>query len=190
VRPDQQSRVVDRVDARRPITGVPTVLPVVGRRTDGAGRVWLRVELPGRPNGHEGWITAAGVREATTPWRVRIDLSARRVTVQRAGRTVRRFTAVVGKPSTPTPRGRFFVEENVRLGPGDVGAPYALALSARSTVLQEFEGGPGQIAMHGRTNVGGVLGTAVSHGCIRLDDRAIAWMARRIPTGAPVTIRG
>ena len=29
------------------------------------------------------------------------------------------------------------------------GGPYALATSARSNVLQEFEGGPGQIALHG-----------------------------------------
>jgi lipoprotein-anchoring transpeptidase ErfK/SrfK len=189
-RPDRRSRVIDRVDARRPITGVPTVLPVLERRTDDAGRVWLHVELPGRPNGHEGWIVATGARRATTPWRLRIDVGARRLTVRRAGRTVRRFPVIVGDPSTPTPRGRFFVEENVRLPSGAPGGPYALALSARSQVLQEFDGGPGQIALHGRDNVGGILGTAASHGCVRLDDTAITWLARRIPTGTPVAVDG
>jgi lipoprotein-anchoring transpeptidase ErfK/SrfK len=101
---------------------------------------------------------------------------------------VKTFRAVVGKPSTPTPAGTFFVEEALRLEPGDVGAPFALALSAHSNVLQEFAGGPGQIALHGRANVGGVLGTAASHGCIRLDDDAMFWLVGRVGAGVPVTI--
>jgi lipoprotein-anchoring transpeptidase ErfK/SrfK len=95
----------------------------------------------------------------------------------------------VGKPSTPTPQGRFFVEETLVLGGGAVGAPYALALSARSNVLQQFDGGPGQIALHGLDNVGGVPGTAASHGCMRLARRPITWLAARIGPGVPVTIR-
>ncbi len=98
------------------------------------------------------------------------------------------FRAIVGKRSTPTPLGEFFVEESIALRPSDVGAPYALALSARSTVLQEFNGGPGQIAMHGLTNVGGVLGSAVSHGCVRLGNDMMRWLVARIGPGAPVTI--
>ena len=72
--------------------------------------------------------------------------------------------------------------------PGSVGGPFALALSARSNVLQEFAGGPGQIALHGLMNVGGVLGMAVSHGCVRLDTAAMRWLAARISPGVPVTI--
>ncbi len=69
-----------------------------------------------------------------------------------------------------------------------VGGPYALALSARSYVLQEFAGGPGQIAVHGVWNVGGTMGTAASHGCVRLDTAAITWIGQRIGPGVPVTI--
>jgi lipoprotein-anchoring transpeptidase ErfK/SrfK len=69
-----------------------------------------------------------------------------------------------------------------------VGAPFALALSARSDVIQEFDGGPGQIALHGLENVGGVLGTAESHGCVRLDTAAMTWLVARIAPGTPVTI--
>jgi lipoprotein-anchoring transpeptidase ErfK/SrfK len=96
--------------------------------------------------------------------------------------------AVVGKPSTPTPHGRFFVEESVRMLPGSAGAPFALALSARSNVLQEFEGGPGQIAMHGVANLGGTPGTAVSHGCVRLANRDIRWLVSHVAPGVPVII--
>ena len=54
------------------------------------------------------------------------------------------------------------------MGSKDPGGPIALALSARSNVFAEFEGGPGQIGIHGRDNLGGTLGQAESHGCVRL----------------------
>jgi lipoprotein-anchoring transpeptidase ErfK/SrfK len=80
------------------------------------------------------------------------------------------------------------VEEDVRLNGLDVGGPYALALSARSNVLQEFDGGPGQIALHGLDNIGGILGSAASHGCVRLSDGAMGWLVRYVGPGVPVTI--
>jgi lipoprotein-anchoring transpeptidase ErfK/SrfK len=110
------------------------------------------------------------------------------VLVYRAGRRLRSYRAIIGKRSTPTPRGRFFVEENVELPPTRAGAPFALAISARSSVLQEFDGGPGQIALHGLEHLGGELGSAVSHGCVRLARTAITWLAARIEPGVPVTI--
>ena len=183
--PSVHSRQLVLVPALTPITEGRTVLPVLARRG-----IWLKVRLPGRPNVHSGWIDRAFTSSASTPWRIVVDRGRRRVTVYRSGRRVRWFAAVVGKPSTPTPGGEFFVEESVALRSSDVGAPFALALSARSNVLQEFEGGPGQIALHGLANVGGVPGTAVSHGCIRLPSAAMRWLAARIAPGTPVTIFG
>jgi hypothetical protein len=55
-------------------------------------------------------------------------------------------------------------------------------------VLQEFDGGPGQVALHGLANVGGVPGSAVSHGCVRLDNDVMRWLVARIGPGVPVTI--
>ena len=179
---------VSTVRASRPITGAQTVLPVLGHTTSG-GAHWLRVMIPGRPNGMKGWIAQRRTVPATTSWHVVVRKSSRRVRVYRRGRLVRSFAAVVGKPSTPTPHGRFFVEESVRMLRGSAGAPYALALSARSNVLQEFEGGPGQIALHGVANLGGIPGTAISHGCVRLANRNIRWLAARVAPGVPVAIR-
>jgi lipoprotein-anchoring transpeptidase ErfK/SrfK len=185
VRPDAHARPIETVAPRRPLTRVPTVLPVLGEAGGGA---WLRVRLPGRPNGHTGWISSARTRPGSTEWSIQVDLSARRVAVYDLGRVVRRFPAVVGKASTPTPRGRFFVEEALALSPSAPGGPYALATSARSNVLQEFDGGPGQIALHGRNDLSGALGTASSHGCIRLSTGAITWLSRRIGAGTPLAI--
>jgi hypothetical protein len=47
-----------------------------------------------------------------------VDVDARRVVVYRAGRALRRYGSIVGNPSTPTPRGDFFVEENSRMAAG------------------------------------------------------------------------
>jgi lipoprotein-anchoring transpeptidase ErfK/SrfK len=102
---------------------------------------------------------------------------------------VRSYLVVVGKPSTPTPTGQFFVEENIAEPPSFAGAPYALATSARSGVFREFEGGPGQVALHGvGGGLGGTPGQAQSHGCVRFTTAAITWLAARIYPGTPVTI--
>jgi lipoprotein-anchoring transpeptidase ErfK/SrfK len=186
--PEASSPRVALVAASRPITGEPTTLPVLARSIATNGGRWLLVLLPGRPNGASGWIAERGTSPSVTAWSIVVDLAARRVRVFSKGHLVRVFLAVVGKASTPTPTGEFFVEESLRMQAGEPGGPFALALSARSNVLQEFEGGPGQIAIHGLENLGGTLGTAASHGCIRLARASIDWLASRISPGTPVTI--
>jgi lipoprotein-anchoring transpeptidase ErfK/SrfK len=186
--PEAGSPQVALVAARRPITGEQTTLPVITRAIGPGGAQWLHVMLPGRPDGLTGWIAQQGTRPLVTPWRIVVDLAARRVKAYRDGDLARSFQAVVGKPSTPTPAGEFFVEEVLEMAPAEPGGPFALALSARSNALREFEGGPGQIAIHGREDLGGTLGAAESHGCIRLATASIDWLAARIGPGTPVTI--
>lgn len=191
-RPSVHGKLVGFVSLRRPITGDRTVLPVLAHTRDSEGRPWLRVRLPGRtlgakPPPRTAWIRAWRTRRSATAWHIVVNTRTRRMAVYRAGRRLRGYPAIVGNGSTPTPLGQYFVEENVQLSARAPGAPFALATSARSAVLQEFAGGPGQIALHGLRNIGGRLGTAVSHGCIRLSSRAITWLARRIAPGVPVS---
>lgn len=186
--PGASAQPLELVAARRPLTGERTVLPVLATWTSARSARWLDVMLPGRPNGRTGWISGTATRAMNTTFAIVVDTTTRELTVYQHGRPVRTASVVVGKPSTPTPIGRFFVEEVVQLAPKAVGAPYAFALSARSNVLQEFDGGPGQIALHGLENVGGTPGTAVSHGCVRLTNATLAWMVTRIGPGVLVTI--
>lgn len=188
IAPSANARELTTVASRRPLTGVYTVLPVLGQARSRNGGTWVRVRLPGRPNSGSGWITTGGTMPSWTPWRLSANLSARVLTVYYRGRVSRRFPAVVGKPSTPTPTGQFFIEEGLSLSAYASGAPFALATSDRSNVFQEFDGGPGQIAIHGMGNLPGALGTASSHGCIRLDATDITWLASRIGAGVPLTI--
>jgi hypothetical protein len=183
-----RGEVITRLAATRPLTGAPTVVPVLA--TDSAaGREWLRVRLPQRPNGATGWIAADGTMVGEVRWSVQVSRGRRRATIYREGRRVRSFRVVVGKRSTPTPLGHFFVVERVRQPSRSALGPWVLATSAYSNVLQQFGGGPGQIGLHGRTGLPGALGTAASHGCIRFSDRAIRWLAARARPGTPITIR-
>jgi lipoprotein-anchoring transpeptidase ErfK/SrfK len=185
---DTAAQRLATVADHRPITGERTILPIIGEKTGADGHTWLHVMLPGRPSGLTGWISPSVFRYSSTRWRIAVSTGKRRVEVFDSGHLVRSFRAVVGKASTPTPRGRFFVEETLVLKHSAIGAPFALALSARSSVLQQFDGGPGQIALHGLDNVGGTPGKAQSHGCVRLADKNIRWLAERIGPGVPVTI--
>lgn len=187
------------VSRTRPITGEETTLPVL-RTTSHSGKTWLLVRLPGRPNSHTGWIGSGHTKLWAISWHIVIATgptntggfsSQRKAYVYNHGRLVKSWLIVPGAPGRTTPTGQFFVEENISYR-GDAsfpGSPYALATSARSTVYTEFDGGPGQVALHG---MGGGLyakpGTAVSHGCVRFLNKNISWLATRIFPGTPVTI--
>ena len=155
--------------------GSPRMLDPLGRATGGPVGLlvlqvrgkWLRVLLATKPNGASAWINADRVRLTRTRWRVEVDLGERVVRVRRDGKTVRRFRAVVGGPDTPTPRSRFTLAELARQpDPDGFLGPFALHLSAHSTVLDDYGGGPGRVAIHGRggESLNDPLGSARSHG--------------------------
>jgi lipoprotein-anchoring transpeptidase ErfK/SrfK len=182
-----------RLGTEDPWTGGPVQLLVLDavriRRT---GTLWLKVRLPARPNDAAGWIDADHALVRTTGWRLVIRRRARTVSVYRGGRRVRRFRAVVGKPATPTPLGLFAIWEEARQpDPGAFLGPWALHLTAHSNVLTNYGGGPGRVAIHGRSGASLLdpLGTARSHGCVRVDNRQIRWLARKLIPGTPVAVR-
>jgi lipoprotein-anchoring transpeptidase ErfK/SrfK len=130
--------------------------------------------------------------DRTRYW-VDVRTGSRRVTIYRLGKRVRRFRAVVGKPSTPTPHGLAAIyERNRQPDPGAFLGPWALSTTSLSSVLESFGGGPGRVAIHGRAGASLLdpLGTARSHGCIRISNGHVSWMARKVPAGTPVRIRG
>ncbi len=173
--------------ARQP-WGDPTVFLVLERRAAQPGGTWYRVLLPRRPNGSTGWIRGDRVRLVSLAYQVEVDLAARSLRLFRDGRLVGRFPVAIGAPATPTPTGRFFVA--IKLRPPQISpvfGAWALGLSGYSDVLDQFGTGDGQIALHGTADVS-VLGRAVSHGCVRLDNRAITTLAALLPLGSPVTI--
>jgi lipoprotein-anchoring transpeptidase ErfK/SrfK len=193
------TRALARPGAGRTVMHVPTLAPWGGGQVQllvlGSalrdGQRWLHVRLPERPNTMSGWIRAAVTVDSTTPWRILVSTAHERVTVTRAGRLAVSFRAVVGKPSTPTPRGLFAIDERIRQPAGSELGPWALFLTAHSRVLRNYGGGPGRVAIHGRAGplLAAPLGTAASHGCIRVDDRRVRWLDRIAVEGTPVLVR-
>jgi lipoprotein-anchoring transpeptidase ErfK/SrfK len=171
------------------VNGFPTtfqVLDVIRRRDCSAG--WYRVQLPIRPNGVTGFIKARTVEVGRVRTRILVDLSAKNLTLFRRGRPVLRTTVAIGSRATPTPTGRYYV--NQRLLPVDPSGPFgpaALGVSAFSNVLTGWtQGGP--IGIHG-TNEPWSIGRAVSNGCIRLRNPVLRRLFSQTRAGTPVIIR-
>jgi lipoprotein-anchoring transpeptidase ErfK/SrfK len=167
----------------------PTTFSVLGvvRHRD-CRPAWYRVELPIKPNGSTGFVLARSVRVGPVHTRIVVDLSARRLTLFRNSRRVLSTVVAVGSPATPTPTGRYYV--NQRLIPSDPWGPWgpaALGVSAFSTVLTHWtQGGP--IGIHG-TNEPWSIGRAVSNGCIRLRNGVLRRVFSVTYAGTPVVIR-
>jgi len=171
------------------VNGVPTVLGILGERVDARCRpVWFHVELPVRPNGATGWVPARAVAVGSVRTRILVDVSERLVTLVRDGKPVLKTRAAVGSRATPTPLGRYYV--NQRLVPQDASGPYgpgAIGISAYSNVLTGWaQGGP--IAIHG-TDAPSSIGHAVSNGCIRVHNPVLVRIFRSTLAGTPVIIR-
>ncbi|MGI8803520.1 MAG: L,D-transpeptidase [Solirubrobacteraceae bacterium] len=168
--------------------GAAEVYIVLRRYVDGAGRTWLRIRLPKRPNGSTGWVLARGLgpvhRISTHLVIDRLHLAA---ALFDGGRLVWNSPVGVGKASTPTPRGNFWIREKlVALGGSNpIYGPYALGTSAYS-ILTDWPGG-GVVGIHG-TNQPELIPGRPSHGCVRVPNPAIIRLYRLIPVGTPVTI--
>ena len=157
-----------------------------GRRTRRG--VWIKVRLPILPANRTGWV----LRKALSDWkevRTRLVVDRRRLTatLYRRGKVAFRAPVGVGVPQWPTPRGEFFVRNQLYGFGNPVYGPIAFGTSARSPVLTDWPGG-GFIGIHG-TNQPHLLPGRVSHGCIRMKNGHILRLARLMPVGTPLTVR-
>ena len=164
--------------------GNPLVLMVTDRTPDGE---WLKVQVPVRPNGTEGWIPASEAELSSHFVRAQVSLSARSVTVWDGDELIVETDAAVGKSSTPTPLGTFFVNDLVQKFEGSAYGPWILSLSGFSEALETFGGGVPVIAIHG-TNRPELIGGAHSNGCIRIPNDVVTFLAETVPMGTPVEI--
>lgn len=149
---------------------------------------WIQVKVPARPNERTGWVKATDVTLYQHDYAIVISLSKRSMVVYKAGQEFMREVVAVGSAKYPTPTGSFFIRELARpANPRGAYGPWAFGLSGYSNVLQKFGRGDGQIGIHG-TNAPKALGTAASHGCIRVRNISITKLAQTLPQGVPVEI--
>jgi lipoprotein-anchoring transpeptidase ErfK/SrfK len=172
-RADFRPQYVLALDAVRSKAGEPT---------------WYRVTVPGRPNGRTGWVRASAVDLRPVQKRIVVYRGARRFEFWDGDRLVRRGQVAVGKRGAETPTGLFYVtwKFDPTIDPEwAILGSYAFETSAYSK-LTDWPGG-GIVGVHG-TPWPGLLGQAVSHGCVRLHNRDIEFLRLRVPVGTPVKI--
>jgi hypothetical protein len=187
-RPDPRARALGRLGTRTPDGTSELVLLLHGARGRD-GQPWLRVRTPLLPAGTTGWVpgSALAAPRSVRTWLL-IDRRALRLTLHRAGRVVLRAPIGIGKASTPTPAGRFYVRDRLTgLNPRGLYGPEAFGTSARSTRVTDWPGGS-VVGIHG-TNRPDLLPGRISHGCIRLRNPDVRRLARLMPVGTPLTIR-
>jgi L,D-transpeptidase catalytic domain len=166
--------------------GTTNIVLVIGEQSRPDG-LWLRVRVPVLPNDRTGWVPRSllgGYRFIHT--HLVVDRARFTATLYRDGRKIFFARVGVGKPSSPTPAGRFYIRDRLR-GFGDpFYGPVAFGTSARSAVLTDWPGG-GFVGIHG-TNEPGLIPGRISHGCIRLRNADILRLSRLMPIGTPLTI--
>jgi lipoprotein-anchoring transpeptidase ErfK/SrfK len=149
---------------------------------------WAKVYLPVRPNGSTGWVRSNDVDYAVNNYRIEVALEAFSLKVFKDGQQIEDIRVGVARDNTPTPGGLYYTTELIKTpNPGGAYGPYAFGLSGFSDTLTSFNGGPGQLGIHG-TNEPAAIGTQVSHGCIRMSNDDISRLAKVLPLGTPVQI--
>lgn len=153
-----------------------------------SGTRWLGLRLPTRPNRSIGWARATNFTVERARAKLVVSVKYRTLALFINGKRRWKAQVIVGKPSTPTPRGRFALYDRHRVN--DDLRPWILETTAHSRKLREFEGGPARIALHGRHGkLMAPWGTAASNGCIRTPNWALRSIRKHVRLGSPIEIR-
>jgi hypothetical protein len=166
--------------------GEPEVYLLLDQLTNAAGITWVKLRVPGRPNGRIGWVRRGDLGAFhLTHWALTVDLSRLRATLFLDGRETWSAPVGVGSPATPTPAGHFWIRELLRVPGHTLYGPFAFGTSDYS-VLSEWPHG-GVVGIHG-TNQPQLIPGRPSHGCVRMSNADIVYLAHHLPIGAPVNI--
>lgn len=167
--------------------GYPMTMPIVAERGD-----WLRIMLPERPNESTAWVRRDEVVLSSTAFRIVISLPETRLTVYQDGFELFSAPVGIGKDSTPTAPGNFFVAVKSTPGPHGYGS-VVLDTSGHSEAIQSWQGsGDAITSIHGSISARsaaqiGTTGTKISNGCIRVLAEDQIKLAV-VPLGTPVDI--
>jgi lipoprotein-anchoring transpeptidase ErfK/SrfK len=162
---------------------------VLESRLDEDEAVWLKIRVPGRPNGRTGWVREEQLSNLKAiETRLTIDRTKLRATLRKRGRKIWSSPVGVGARGTITPKGRFWIRERLsNLGGSPIYGPWAFGTSAYSDTLTDWPGG-GVVGIHG-TNQPELIPGRPSHGCVRVPNAKIRRLAKLMPVGTPILIR-
>jgi lipoprotein-anchoring transpeptidase ErfK/SrfK len=115
-----------------------------------------------------------------------VDEQDLRATLFRDGHAIFSAPVGVGKASTVTPAGHFYVMEKLVTVNAPVYGPVALGTSAYAPTLSEWPGG-GVVGVHG-TDEPQLIPGRPSHGCIRMRNADMVRLWNLIQVGTPIEI--
>jgi lipoprotein-anchoring transpeptidase ErfK/SrfK len=167
--------------------GPPEIYLALQMFTTAKGDEWVQVRIPGRPNGRTGWVPREGLGEFhLIHLQLIVNRRTLRATLYKNGKLIFKAPVGVGKASTPTPGGKYWIREKLK-GFGPVYGPLAFGTGAYSSTLSDWPGG-GVIGVHG-TNEPNLVPGRPSHGCIRMHNKDILKLARLMKPGTPLLIK-
>jgi hypothetical protein len=169
--------------------GVPEVYIVLESRLDDKDQPWLKIRIPGRPNGRTGWVREEQLSNLKTiQTHLTIDRRKLKATLRKNGKIIWSSRVGVGRPGLETPAGHFWIRERLsNLGGSPVYGPWAFGTSAYSDKLTDWPGG-GVVGIHG-TNQPELIPGRPSHGCVRVPNAKINRLAKLMPIGTPLLIK-
>ena len=177
--PQAKAKVVAKIEPHN-LIGQSTPFLVVGSQPG-----WWQVQLPVRPNGTTGWVSADQVVTSTVGDFLLATLSTYRLDHYKDGKLVDSFPMGIGVPATPTPTGTYYVWA-IQDAPGPPYDPVILALSAFSPTLANWPYG-GIVGVHGWQDPA-VVGKQISNGCLRLHPSDVSKLEKNLPLGTPIQI--
>ena len=111
-------------------------------------------------------------------YQITIDTATIQLTLFKNGAVQNVFPVAVGKPSTPSPIGDWIIIEKQM----DWGGPFGVRWMRLNVPW-------GSYGIHG-TDTPSSIGTAASHGCIRMRNEDVTTLYSIVPMGTPVKITG
>ena len=146
------------------------------------------VEVPAKVNADSVW--------AAQPVAVTVSRDGKQARVFRRGKLLKTYTVAVGTAEYPTPTGRYVVQ-SMQKNPawnvpqsewaGDLAGQTIPGGDPRNPLVARWIGINGAVGFHG-TASSGSLGTAASHGCIRMSPADVIDLFERVNTGTPVLV--
>ena len=127
---------------------------------------------------------------------VTVARSAKTVRVFRRGKLATSYNVAVGQPKYPTPTGKFTVQ-TMQVNPtwnvprsewaGELAGQTIPSGDPRNPLVARWIGFDGAVGFHGTKSVDS-LGSAASHGCVRMSPGDVTDLYERVKTGTPVLV--
>ncbi len=167
------------------------VARLAGALTDPGGERSLRASVvPVPPT-----VTEEQLWDAR-PVAVTVSRDGKRARVFRRGELVKTYRVAVGEPKYPTPTGTFSVQSK-QIDPiwnvpdsewaGDLAGKTIPGGDPKNPLIARWIGFNGSVGFHGTKSVDSI-GTAASHGCVRMRKADVIDLYRRVEVGTPVLV--